>query len=84
MTAIKAVQPEFLTLSLVQSKKLLPEVFAPPPLQKKTSIAYCAFTAFDCCMNLFFSEQTVTHVVKQSNNFHEIHKIFMHHPDEHF
>jgi len=43
LPAIKTVQPEFLALGPVQSKKLLPEVFAPPPLQKNINNLFCVY-----------------------------------------
>ena len=43
LTAIKTVHPEFLALCSVQSKKLVPEVFAPPPLQKNINSLFCIY-----------------------------------------
>lgn len=43
LTAIKTVHPEFLALCFVQSKKLVPEVFAPPPLQKNINSLFCIY-----------------------------------------
>jgi len=43
LPAIKTVQPDFFVLSPVQSKKLLPEVFAPPPLQKNINSLFCVY-----------------------------------------
>ncbi len=41
--AIKPVQPGFFFSSPIETKKLLPEVFAPPPLKKELTHLYCTY-----------------------------------------
>ncbi|RYY00556.1 MAG: hypothetical protein EOO53_21660 [Gammaproteobacteria bacterium] len=41
--AIKAAKPYFFLSSPFETKKLLPEVFAPPPLKKELAHLYCTY-----------------------------------------
>ncbi len=41
--AVKPTQSDFLISSPVATKKLLPEIFAPPPLQKNFTQLYCIY-----------------------------------------
>jgi hypothetical protein len=43
LPSIKPVQPELLISSPVDSKKMLPEVFAPPPLKRDVNNLYCIY-----------------------------------------
>ena len=43
LPAIKAAQPELLVSNPVTAKNLLPEVFAPPPLQKNINTLFCIY-----------------------------------------
>jgi hypothetical protein len=41
--AVKPVQPDFFVSNPVENKKLLPEVFAPPPLEKDFNHLFCIY-----------------------------------------
>jgi hypothetical protein len=43
ITGIKPVQPEYQVSTPIETKKLIPEVFAPPPLQKDFNHLYCIY-----------------------------------------
>lgn len=43
ITGIKPIQPEYRVSTPIQTKNLIPEVFAPPPLQKDFNHLYCIY-----------------------------------------
>ncbi|RYY47385.1 MAG: hypothetical protein EOO06_12615 [Chitinophagaceae bacterium] len=43
LIAIKTVLPDLFLSSSFETKKLLPEVFAPPPLKKELTHLYCTY-----------------------------------------